>query len=216
MVRPRKEVPLVKCFLAPRVLTLEQLCTRLDLSRATVVRRLNDHGYYSSYNQSGAYLTIEEAAEFDSRGLWLWKTARFSKHGNLKQTVRYFVESSDEGMAHQELAQLLGVRVHNSLLDLVREKKIRREQMGPAFVYFSRRVAVRKAQTERRRLLMEQRPKPRPTSRQTISVLLELIKDPRATREELGLRCQRGGISISHLVVEEIFARYELDKKRAL
>jgi hypothetical protein len=119
-------------------------------------------------------------------------------------------------MTHQELAQLLGVRVHNSLLDLVRDKEIRRDHLGPAFVYFSRKVPVRKTQTERRRSLLEQRPKPRPTGRQTISVLLELIKAPKATREEIGHRCQRGGISISYQIVEEIFAMYELDKKRAL
>jgi hypothetical protein len=216
MVRPRKEVPLVKSFLAPRVLTLDDLCSRLDLSRATVVRRLNEHGYYSSYNQSGMYLTIEEAAEFDSRGLWLWKTARFSKHGNLKQTVRHFVDSSDAGMTHQELTALLGVRVHNSLLDLVREKKIRREQLGPTFVYFSRMVSIRKAQTQRRRSLVEQRPKPRPTARQTIAVLLELIKDPKATWEDIGFRCQRAGISIPRQVVELVFEMYDLHKKRAL
>lgn len=215
MVRPRKEVPLVKTFLAPRVLTFDDLCTRLSLSRATVVRRLNEHGYYSSYNQSGMYLTIDEAAEFDSRGLWLWKTARFSKHGNLKETVRHFVESSNAGMTHQELAALLGVRVHNSLLDLLREKKIQREQLGPTFVYFSRMASVRKKQSQRRRSVVEERPKPRPTARQTIAVLLELIKDPKATREEIGVRCQRTGISISRQVVELVFEMYDLDKKRA-
>jgi hypothetical protein len=185
------------------------------LSRATVVRRLNEHGYYSSYNQSGMYLTIDEAAEFDSRGLWLWKTARFSKHGNLKETVRHFVESSNAGMTHQELAALLGVRVHNSLLDLLREKKIQREQLGPTFVYFSRMASVRKKQSQRRRSVVEERPKPRPTARQTIAVLLELIKDPKATREEIGVRCQRTGISISRQVVELVFEMYDLDKKRA-
>ena len=108
MVRPRKEAPLVKNFLARRVLTLDELCERLDLSRATVLRRLKEHGYYSSYNQSGRFFTIDEAAEFDARGLWLWKAARFSRHGNLKATVRHLVESSEGGMTHQELASLLG------------------------------------------------------------------------------------------------------------
>jgi hypothetical protein len=215
MVRPRKEAPLVKNFLARRVLTLDELCERLDLSRATVLRRLKEHGYYSSYNQSGCFFTIEEAAEFDARGLWHWKAARFSRHGNLKATIRHFVESSEAGMTHQELAAVLGVRVHNSLLELVREKRIRRDRLGLKFVYFSRTASVRNRQTVRRKPLVEERAKPRPTSRQIIAVLLELIKDPKAALEEITIRCQRSGVSISRELVEAIFAVYELDKKRA-
>ncbi len=215
MVRPRKEAPLVKSLVARRVLTLDELCERLDLSRATALRRLKEHGYYSSYNQSGKFFTIEEAAEFDTRGLWLWKAARFSRHGNLKATIRHFVESSEAGMAHQELASLLGVRVHNSLLELVREKRIRRDRLGPTFVYFSRAASVRKRQTVRRKPLVEERAKPRPTSRQIIAVLLELVKDPKATREKIASRCQRSGVSVSRELVDAIFAVHELDKKRA-
>ncbi len=85
MVRPRRELDVVDTFRAPRVLTLEQLRGRLRSSRSTVLRRLDEHGYYSSYNHSGRFLTVEEVADFDSRGLWVWKTARFSRHGNLKQ-----------------------------------------------------------------------------------------------------------------------------------
>ena len=114
MVRPRKELDVVQTFRGPRILTLEQLSHKTRSSRSTVIRRLDEHGYHSSYNHSGKFLTIDEVAEFDSQGLWIWKTARFSKHGNLKETVWNFVEDSKQGMTHQELAALLGIRVHNS------------------------------------------------------------------------------------------------------
>src|SRR3990172_3705381 len=122
MVRPRKRVDVVQTFRGPRILTLEQLCRRLQSSRSTVLRRLDEHGYYSSYNHSGRFLTIDEVADFDSRGLWVWKTARFSQHGNLKETVNYFLESSERGMTHEELATFLRARAHNTLFELVGEK----------------------------------------------------------------------------------------------
>ncbi|MEW6746460.1 MAG: hypothetical protein AB1486_27280, partial [Planctomycetota bacterium] len=121
MSRPRKEIALVRVFTAPRVLTIEQLCRKLEASRSMILRRLGEHGYHSSYNHSGRFLTIPEVADFDSRGLWFWKTARFSAHGNLKETVQHFVTASQAGLNHQELATLLGVRVHNPLLDLVED-----------------------------------------------------------------------------------------------
>lgn len=71
MGRPRKKLSLVGTFLGPRVLTLSELSHRLNCSRTTVLRRLKEHGYYSSYNHRGKFMTIEEAARFDSHGLWL-------------------------------------------------------------------------------------------------------------------------------------------------
>jgi hypothetical protein len=215
MVRPRKELHVVQIFRAPRILTLEQLCRKMRASRSTVLRRLHEHGYYSSYNHSGKFLTIDEVAEFDSRGLWYWNAARFSKYGSLKESVWQFVEDSEQGMTHEELATLLGVRAHNSLLELVEEEWIHRERLGPTFVYLSHQTSVRSKQVRRRQSLLTEGQKPRPTARQIIATLLELIKDPGAARQQIVLGCQRGGVSISRELVDAVFETYDLDKKRA-
>jgi hypothetical protein len=180
-----------------------------------VLRRLNEHGYYSSYNHSGKFLTIEEVADFDAQGLWLWKAARFSKYGTLKETVAHFVEGSERGLTHEELSLFLGVRVHNTLLELVGEKRVHREELGPTFVYLSPKTRLRRLQARRRETFLREKHKPVPTSRQVIATLLELIKDPRARREEIVLRCQRTGVSISRQVVDSVFETHDLDKKRA-
>lgn len=215
MVRPRKQLDVVQAFRGPRVLTLEQICRRLQASRSTVLRRLAEHGYYSSYNQTGRFLTIAEVADFDPRGLWVWRTARFSQQGSLKQTVHDLVENGPQGMTHEEIATLLGVRAQNTLRTLVQEERIRRERLGPTFVYLSRRASLRRAQVGRRKAVLAESQKPRPTSRQVIATLLELIKDPQAPRQQLVVRCQRSGVSLSRALLDAIFEKYELDKKRA-
>ncbi len=215
MVRPRRELALGKIFLAPRILTLEELSRKLDASRSTILRRLDEHGYYSSYNHSGRFITIAEVAEFDSRGLWSFKTARFSKHGNLKETLEYFVSSSEAGLNHPELATLLAVRVHNPLLDLVEDGRLARQQIGGSYVYLSPTARKGKQQVKRRIAFVKETEKPRPSSRQIIATLLELITDSEATPAEIVARCQKAGTSISRQLVEVIFERYDLDKKRA-
>ena len=216
MSRPRREFALLRAFSAARVLTLQQLCQTFHCSRATILRRLAEHGYHASYNHSGRFLTVPEVTEFDSQGLWTYKTARFSQRGTLKDTVAYLVQSSPQGMTHEELATLLAVRVHNTLLQLSREGTVRRQRLGAAFVYFHTRRPLRSEQVQRRRAAIAQRPSVHPTSQQTIATLLELIQDPQATRSEIVRRCQRRGVSLSLPAVEAIFARYELEKKRAL
>lgn len=216
MARPRQECNVLGAFRASRILTLEELCRRLQASRSTVLRRLNEHGYHSSYNHAGKFLTIDEFAEFDSRGLWVWKAARFSKLGNLKDTVDYFVKQSKQGMTHEELTTLLALRTHNTLLALVEENRIRRERLGPTFVYVSPKASIGREQIRQRKPLLAKAKKPRPSHQQIIAVLLELIKDPAAKREQLVRRCHRSGVSLQREQLDAIFEKYDLDKKRAL
>ncbi len=216
MVRPKKPVSIVKTFLAPRILTLAELCRRLRCSRSTVLRRLKEHSYYSSYNCSGRFFTIEEVVHFDSHGLWFCKGARFSRHGTLKDTVARSVQSSEHGLTHDELATQLGVRVHNTLLELVTQSRIRRERLGPTYVYCSSKPSIHKQQARKRKVFLRMRERPHPTSAQKIATMLELIKDPRAERQEIVIRCKRGGVDISRDVVDAIFEKYDLEKKRAL
>jgi len=119
-------------------------------------------------------------------------------------------------MTHEELGKLLGVRAHNTLLDLVTEGRIQREKLGPTFVYLSRKRSIQAKQARQRKSYLVKSQKPRPTSRQKIATLLELIKYPRAERQDIVRRCKRAGVTISRDVVDTIFEAYDLDKKRAL
>lgn len=119
-------------------------------------------------------------------------------------------------MTHEELAGLLGVRAYNVLLELTKEEKIRRKLLGPSFVYFAKKRSLEKGQELRRREFLPESHKPQPSNRQVIATLLEIIKDPRVSREQIVTRCQRSGVLVSRQSVETIFEIYELDKKRAL
>ena len=198
------------------MLTLDHLVKRTAFSRSTVLRRLTQHGYFSSYNHRGKFLIIKEVADFDSRGLWAFKTARFSRHGTLKETALHFILAAQSGMTHEELNELLGVRVHNALLELVEEERVIREKLGPTFVYFSPKRRARRGQVRRRMALLKEQERPQLTSRQVIAALLELVNEPGASRQELVVRCQRSGVSMTRKLMDAIFERYDLDKKRAL
>jgi predicted transcriptional regulator len=206
---------LERIFRGPRVLTLEELANYLGRSRSTALRRLKTHGYYSSYNKRGRFMTIEEVCRFDAHGLWYCKGARFSRQGTLKNTILHLVKNSEQGMTHGELATRLGLRVHDTLLDLVAEDKIQRQKLGPTYVYLSRKRSVQNQQARQRKECVKDRPKPHATSRQTIAVLLELIEDRKATRDEIVLRCRGTGVQITRILVDIIFDQYDLDKKRA-
>jgi len=61
----------------------------------------------------------------------------FSRAGTLKRTTADLVRISEAGRTHPELEQIVRVRVHNTLLDLVEEKEIGRERLGGLTIYVS-------------------------------------------------------------------------------
>jgi len=112
----------------------ETLGTR---SRMTVFRRLKEIGYRSSFTHSGRFYTLADVPVFDELGLWFHRDAGFSAEGTLKDTVAAHVERAPEGRTHAELRQVLQVRVHNTLLDLVSEGRVARERFGGVSLYVS-------------------------------------------------------------------------------
>jgi hypothetical protein len=120
----------------------------------TVFRRLRQLGYHSSYTHAGRYYTLCDIPRFDEHGLWFHREIGFSRAGTLKRTVALLVEQAPDGRTHEELAQLLRVRVHNTLLDLLRQGLIGRERLQSVFLYVSADRAAAAAQVAARKELV--------------------------------------------------------------
>lgn len=106
-------------------------------SRMSAHRRLREIDYLSSFSHMGSYYTLPCIANFDSHGLWFYQDVGFSRFGNLKGTVIQLVDQSIAGKTHDELERQLRIRVHNTLLDLVRSGKLIRETIDGVFLYLS-------------------------------------------------------------------------------
>ena len=104
-------------------------------SRMSTFRRLKEIGYYSSYTHTGRYYTLADIPHFDDYGLWFCQGIGFSKSVTLQATIVELVNNASAGFTHDELNNLLRIRVHNTLLSLVRESLIRRERIEKAFLY---------------------------------------------------------------------------------
>jgi hypothetical protein len=139
-----------------KIATMEQLKKVLGTDvNMTVIRKLKELSYISSYSNRGKYYTLDEIAEFDKRGLWSFETAMFSRYGTLVNTVKAFVEGSEDGFSTGELEMLLKVDPKESLLNLFRKEEIYREKLSGKYVYFSsdsqnkkRQILLRKDRAE--------------------------------------------------------------------
>jgi hypothetical protein len=104
-------------------------------SRMSIFRRLREIGYLSSYTNTGRYYTLAHIPQFDNYGLWFHDGIGFSRFGTLKETIVAIVEESAAGLTQLELSHILRVRVHNTLLSLVRQKRVSRERFEKVYLY---------------------------------------------------------------------------------
>jgi hypothetical protein len=183
-------------------------------SRMTVFRRLSAMGYFSSYSHAGRYYTLRDVPQFDADGLWHYQGVGFSRFGSLKSTVEHMVVEADAGRTHNELHLRLQVRVHNTLLDLVRKQRIGREPFAGQYLYVNpdaKIAALQVARRGRQEAVLAAAPLP-PSI--VIEVLVNLIQgatvhaDPNLIAARLATR----GISVSPQQVDAVFSKYGVKK----
>ena len=176
------------------------LGTRVDM---TVFRKLRTVDYLTSYSHGGRFYTLRELAEFDARGLWSYREARFSMQGSLVDTAESFVLGADAGAFASDLSAEVGVETKEALLKLVRDKRVSREQIAGLYLYCSPDSARRRQQVMTRRAMAPEEPfgeVPRSTSasdetRAALILFLSLLneKERRLFAGLESLRLGRGG-----------------------
>jgi len=184
-------------------------------SAMTAFRHLRRLPYRRSYNKNGRYYTRHVPGRYDRFGLWSRGDIHFSVDGSLRETVLRLVGEAEAGVTQRELQERLRVRVHNTLLALVRAERIHRCALVGVYAYFHVEPSVRKAQLERRRDQVARAAEmDAAVDDQTIiRVLLVLIRHPGSKADDVVRRLRGHAPPVTIQQVEAVFARYDLEKK---
>ena len=143
----------------------------------TVSRKLKQLSYRSSYSHGGRYYTLEKIAGFDHRGLWSHNHVRFSRRGTLMSTLQHFANESHSGYFADELRQLLGVSVKESLLRLIAKRRDSRKKVAHRYLYCSPQSAIRKQQMVSRKLMDVAEQEFSDQAKAAIIIFLGLLRD---------------------------------------
>ena len=198
-----------------RVVQIAELYDALETrSRMTVFRRLREVGYRTSYTHPGRFYTLTDIPDFDEWGLWFCRDVGFSEAGTLKQTVASLLEAVPDGRTHAEFKHLLHVRMHNTLLELVREGRIGRERYEGALLYVSADPERAAEQVRRRREgdLAISEIFGEPTVQETIEVLAEALRGAAEIPppSEVAKRLAARGVQVGPRRVQRVYASLEL------
>ena len=202
----------IKAIHQKKIISIDKLTSLLNSSVKTARRRLKLWQAITSYNMNGRYYTLPGIADFDTHGLWQYYQVRFSQHGNLKNTIIAVVNQSKAGLDAAETSDLLGISVRSFLSSLQKHSDFRREKIQGRFVYFSTRQKdyikqkqYRCAMTRTIRL---------PSDIEAIAILVQTIKNPDLSIDQLAGKLQQNNYRISSESIENLFSYHGLSIKK--
>ncbi len=127
-----------------KIFTINKLVSILECSSRTAQAKLKLWKAYTSYNQNGKYYALPEIPHLNDYGLWRFKKAAFSKHGNLKKTIVYLVSSAPDGLTGRQIGEILGLSPQSFLHHFRKSPGIYRKKHDGVYVYFSDDTSVSK------------------------------------------------------------------------
>jgi len=135
-----------------KIMMMADLKSTLGSScRMTVLRKMRELDYITSYSHSGKYYSLKRIVRYNRYGIWSYQSAMFSKVGTLKKTIEFQIDNSRKGFSASELHEILKVKVEDVLLELVNNKSITRKKMSGVFIYYSAASNLMKKQVVTRK-----------------------------------------------------------------
>lgn len=130
-----------------KMVTLDNVKAHLQTDvTMTIMRKLKELAYLSSYSHRGMYYTLAAIPQFNDMGLWTYQSVHFSKYNTLVNTCMQMINNSVAGYSIKELDKVLEVSVRLSALNLLNSGKLFRAPFGGELVYFSADRQKRKLQ----------------------------------------------------------------------
>lgn len=214
MIETRKEEQTIEIFHERKVLQVAEIADLLSCSIPTARRSLKKWQTYTSYNHNGRFYTLPDIPEFDPFGLWKYEQIFFSKHGNLFKTVSHIVHESEAGLASYAIGEIvcLTPRSFLSKIDPV-SWGMKREKVGGRFVYFSGESDRFTQQWQNRERMVVTKPPRLPSDADSVIILVEKIKHPELSIDDLANRVAKKGKRIPANLIQNLFDHHALLKK---
>jgi hypothetical protein len=195
-------------FRRQKIITIEQLIRMLQCSVITARRRLKKWQAYTSINKNGRYYTLPQIPVFDKNGLWKYQTVIFSKHGNLKQTIVAMITGSQKGLSAVDIGQLVDLVPNSSFLSQFKDVHgVKREKHQGRFTYLSDSPEIYTRQKQQWTTIDF------PTDAQAVVILVQLIKHPDISIEQLADRVSDQGQSVEPAIIRSFLQFHDLLKK---
>jgi len=212
----RTENPRIKeglhIFRKQKVLSIVQLVEIMHCSASNLRLKLKRWKTWTSYNFNGKYYCLPDIPSFDANGLWKYKDIYFSQYGTLKNTVVSLVQSSSSGLSGENIGEIVKLSPRSFLHHLNDIPGMQRIKQEGRYIYFSDDTKRYDNQLLNRISLMEN--KSLPSDAEAVVILLQFIKHPNVSIDEITSKVAKTGKRIDFDVIRRFLEHHGLFKKK--
>jgi len=196
-----------------KVLTLPELTENLHASVRTVRRRLQAWSGLASFNHNGRFYTLPDIPQFDAHGLWFHQDIGFSRVGHLPQTLVALIQQAPAGLTAAELGRRLRLDPRSFLWHFHSHPGLQRRKHQGHFVYLAADPQKARAQmAQRTTAIRATAALPSPVA--AVALLVEAIKHPRLSPEQLCRRLHPVHPQLTPEAVRALWAHHGLTLKK--
>ena len=192
---------------------LADLARSLDYALISVRRLLKQIGYFRSYTHNGKWYTLRDSPQFNRDGIWHHKNIGFSKHGSLIATIVHLVARSPAGLSARALGEKLQHPCHAVLTNLHKNRVLDRVLLAGQFCYLALEPETNRRQREQAAILAPLSPVTSLGTQAAVWVLVEHIKNPGLSFEQLAARIQeQRHLALAPESIRQFFQEHDLKK----
>lgn len=212
-VRDKPLEQIERLFSQKKCWRIDELHRSLNYSIISIRGFLKQVGYFSSFTHNSKWYTLSSIPAFDKNGLWFHEAIGFSKHGNLKKSILYFINKSPKGLSAKQLAEILSTPCHAVLNHMFKSEGIDRFKGKTDFIYLCAHPEKNKRQLARLHSQVDEAKEPQKLSAQTaVYVLIEFIKQPQACFTELSKAVAQRQVIATPQQIARFFKEHDLKK----
>jgi hypothetical protein len=212
-VRGKPLEQLEKLFSQKKCWRIDELHQLLHYSVISIRGFLSQVGYFSSFTHNSKWYTLSYLPVFDKNGLWFYEAIGFSKHGNLKKSILYFINKSPAGLSAKQLAELLLTPCHAVLNHMFKSGDIDRVRGKTDFIYLCAHPEKNRRQLVLLQPKIFEESEPQKLSAQTaVYVLIEFIKHPQVSFAELSKAVAKRQVIATPQQIACFFEEHDLKK----
>jgi hypothetical protein len=201
---------LPKLFKQNKCWKIDDLSSHLKYSVISVRIFLKKIGYYSSVSHNSKWYTLCQIPKFNASGLWFHKKIVFSKHGNLNQTISHFIDNSYNGLTAKEISKIITFPCFVVLNKMQKANQLYRIKTRKNFIYLSKDKSFKQKQINN---IYSSEHSPLPSDIDGIKILVEIIKHPEYSFDELTEKLKTYGITCSSASIELFLQHHDIEKK---
>jgi AraC-like DNA-binding protein len=150
----------------------------------------------------------------NEKGLWNYKGIRFSRFGNLKQTVIQLIKTSENGLSAAEIGALVGLNPRSFMRQFRDLAEIQREKIEGKYVYFSAIKTKYTIQKEKRETAISKKSLHLPSDSEATLILVDIIKHPDTTIKEIVRRLRRKKIAVNEKIIINLLGFHKITLKK--